>query len=37
MVSFLVDVLLSTLIICAIVMTIFIVERAIKWTINSDF
>ena len=37
MISFLVDVLLSTLILSAIVMIIFIVERAIKWTINSDF
>ena len=37
MVIFLVDVLLSILIIGTIVTFIFIVVNAIKWTINSDF
>lgn len=37
MVTFLVDVLLSTLIIGTIVTFIFMVVNAIKWTINSDF
>lgn len=37
MVTFLVDVLLSTLIIGTIVIFIFMVVNAIKWTINSDF
>ena len=37
MVTFLVDVLLSTLIIGTIVAFIFMVVNAIKWTINSDF
>ena len=37
MVTFLVDVLLSTLIIGTIVIFIFMVVNAIKWTLNSDF
>ena len=37
MVTFLVDVLLSTLIIGTIVIFIFMVVNATKWTLNSDF
>ena len=37
MVTFLVDILLSTLIIGTIVIFIFMVVNAIKWTLNSDF
>lgn len=37
MVTFLVDVLLSTLIIGTIVIFIFMVVNAIKWTLNSNF
>ena len=37
MVTFLVDVLLSTLIIGTIVTFIFMIVNAIKWTLNSDF
>lgn len=37
MVTFLVDVLLSTLIIGTIVTFIFMVVNAIKWTLNSNF
>ena len=37
MVTFLVNILLSILILGAIVIFIFMVVNAIKWTINSDF
>lgn len=37
MISFLVDVLLSTLILSAIVIFIFMIVGIIKWTLNSDF
>lgn len=37
MITFLVDVLLSTLIIGTIITFIFMVISAIKWTLNSDF
>ena len=37
MLAILTDILLGTLIIGAIVIFIFIIVRAIKWTINSDF
>lgn len=37
MVTFLVDVLLSTLILGTIVTFIFMVVNSIKWTLNSDF
>lgn len=37
MVTFLVNILLSTLILGAIVIFIFMVVNAIKWTLNSNF
>lgn len=37
MISFLVDILLSTLIIGAIVVFIFMIVGIIKWILNSDF
>ena len=37
MITFLVDILLSTLIIGTIITFIFMIVNAIKWTLNSDF
>lgn len=37
MITFLVNILLSTLILGAIVIFIFMVVNAIKWTLNSNF